>query len=99
MANTWIKVRDLCASHQIEIQFVRELSNHGMIKIFVEKEIEFVDEEQLRPIEQFVSWYYDLELNIQGIEIAANLLQRIESLQQEIEQLKKQKHTVINTLL
>lgn len=88
MERTWIKIYDICTSHQIEIQFIRDLSYHGLIEIITEEEIEFIDEEQLLLLEQFASWHYELELNMQGIEVARHLLVKIEQLQREIQRLK-----------
>lgn len=84
MKHSWIKVYDICSSHQIEIQFIRDLSQHGLIELIREQEIEFIDEEQLLLLEQFASWHYELELNLQGIEVASHLLAKIEQLQQEL---------------
>lgn len=89
METTWINVLDVCTSHKIEVQFIRELSENGLIEIRMERDIELVNEEELKPLEQFAAWHYDLELNMQGIEVACHLLDRIASLQQEIATLKK----------
>lgn len=88
MERTWIKIYDVCSSHQIEIQFVRELSASGLIELIIEEEIEFIDEEQLILLEQFANWHYELELNIQGIEVARHLLAKIKYLQRELDLLK-----------
>ncbi len=88
MERTWIKIYDVCTSHQIEVQFIRELSNNGLIEVITDQEIEFIDEEQLLLLEQFASWHYDLELNMQGIEVARHLLQKIDQLQREINSLR-----------
>lgn len=87
MKTTWIRVADVCKSHQIDIQFIRELSANGLIELFVEEEEEFLEEEQLKPLEQFAAWHYELELNVQGIEVARHLLTKIEYLQTEIARL------------
>lgn len=88
MERTWIKIYDVCTSHNIEIEFVRDLSYSGLIEVITEKETEFIDEEQLLLLEQFASWHYELELNMQGIEVAKHLLSRIQQLQSEIALLK-----------
>lgn len=90
MERTLIKIVDICRSHQIESHFIRSLSESGLLTIIIEREEEFLDEEDLRPLEQFVTWHYELELNMQGIEVAHSLLQKIEKLQDEIEKLKRE---------
>jgi len=88
MERTLIKIIDICQSHKIETKFIRDLSENGLIEIVVQEEEEFIDEEELQPLEQFATWYYELELNLQGIEVAHHLLQRIGELQHEIRQLR-----------
>ena len=88
MERTLIKIIDICQSHKIETKFIRDLSENGLIEIVVQEEEEFIDEEELQPLEQFATWYYELDLNLQGIEVAHRLLRRIEALQQEIRQLR-----------
>jgi len=89
MERTWIKIYDVCTSHKIEIQFIRDLSYSGLIQLITEKDIEFIDEEQLLLLEQFASWHYELELNMQGIEVASHLLSKIQQLQSEIQLMKE----------
>lgn len=88
MERTLIKVIDVCQSHKMELQFIRNLSQNGLIEVVVQDEEEFVKEEELKALEQFATWHYDLEINLQGIEVAQNLLHKIEKLQEEIRLLR-----------
>lgn len=84
MERTLIRIIDICQSHQIELQFIRNLSSNGLIEVVTQDEEEFVKEEELKALEQFATWHYDLEINLQGIEVAQHLLHKIEQLQEEI---------------
>lgn len=88
MKPTLFRLTDICQSHQIEVTFVKKLHENGLLKITVIESREFVDEDQLSQLERYANLYYDLELNIQGIEIVENLLQKIQNLQNEIQFLK-----------
>jgi len=88
MERTLIKILDICQSHQIELQFVRNLSKSGLIEVISQDEEEFVKEDELKSLEQFATWHYELEINLQGIEVAQHLLYKIEKLQEEIKQLR-----------
>ncbi len=88
MERTLFKIIDICQAHRLEITFIHELHQNGLIKIIVQEEQDYIDEEQLPLIEKFSNWHYDLELNVQGIEVVTRLLDRIEQLQQEIRLLK-----------
>lgn len=89
METVLFKIVDICQSNRVERTFIQELHHNGLIQIIVEKEQEYIHEEQIPQLERFISLHYDLDVNIQGIEVVHNLLQRIEQLQQQVELLKK----------
>lgn len=88
MKPTLFHITDICQSHKIEVTFVRELQENGLIHITVVESQEFIDEEELLRLEKYANLYYDLELNIQGLAVVENLLRKIQDLQEEILSLK-----------
>ena len=90
MNRTLIKITEISQSGNIEISFIKQLHHNGLIEIIVENHIEFVDEGILPKIEQYHTWYADLEINIEGIEVIRNLLDKIEQLKEEVRALKMQ---------
>lgn len=89
MERTLFKIVDICRVHRLEETFIYELYHNGLIEIIPENEQDYIDEEQLPLIEKFSDWHYELELNMQGIEVVSRLLTRIEQLQQEVRALKR----------
>jgi len=83
-----IRIVDFCISHKIEPTFIEELSEYGLIQVIIEENESYLREEELLPLEQFTCWYYELEMNLQGIEVAHKLLNKIKTLQNEIQFLK-----------
>lgn len=83
-----IAIDEFCASHNIEISFIASLQESGLVKITTIKESAFIEADQLRQLEKFVRLYYELDINLEGIETINYLLQRIGSLQDEITSLK-----------
>jgi hypothetical protein len=79
-----IAIDEFCAFHNIEISFVNALQHAGLIEVKTIKETGFIDLEQLRQLEKIVHLYYELDINLEGIETINSLLQRISSMQQEI---------------
>lgn len=79
-----IAVDDFCISHNIEISFISSLQQTGLIEISTIEETPFIEAEQLQEIEKFVRLYYDLDINLEGIETINHLLRRINSMQDEI---------------
>lgn len=79
-----ITVHEFCINHNIEISFINTLQKTGLIEITTVKKNKFIDVNQLKQLEKFIRFYYDLDINFEGIETITYLLQRIESLQEEV---------------
>ena len=78
-----IAVNEFCNNHNIEISFISSLQKTGLIEITTVKESGFIDSGQLPYLEKLVHFYYDLDINLEGIETIIHLLERINSLQDE----------------
>jgi len=83
-----IALDEFCANHNIEISFVSSLQQNGLIEIKTVKETVFIDAGQLQQLETFIRLYYELDINLEGIETISYLLERIKSLQEENIKLK-----------
>ena len=92
MERTLFKLIDICESNQIEQTFIQELHRNGLIEIIILEDQEYLEEEQILIVEKFSTWHYELELNVQGIEVVQQLLEKIEDLQQEIRFLKSDRY-------
>jgi hypothetical protein len=83
-----IAVNEFCANHNIEISFINSLDKNGLIEVVTIEENLFIDAEQLQQLEKIVRFYYELDINLEGIETITHLLQRITSLYDENTALK-----------
>jgi len=83
-----IALDQFCVSHNIEISFINSLQQTGLIEVTTIKESEFIDADQLQQLEKFVRFYYELDINLEGIETVSHLLQRVIAMQDEITRLK-----------
>ena len=79
-----IAVDEFCASHNIEISFISSLHQSGLIEITTIKNSGFIEADQLRLVEKYIRLYYELDINLEGIETIDHLLQHINSMQDEI---------------
>jgi hypothetical protein len=79
-----IAINEFCTSHNIEISFISSLQQSGLIEVTTIKEEGFIVADQLQQLEKFIRLYYDLDINLEGIETINYLLQRIGSMQDEI---------------
>ena len=79
-----IAVDEFCSHHKIEISFIRSLQQTGLIELTFDHETVFIEASQVEKLEKFICFYYELDINLEGIETITHLLQRINSLQDEI---------------
>ncbi len=79
-----IPANEFCTCHSIEISFLNSLQKAGMLEITTIKETDYIQESQLNELEKIIRLYYDLDINLEGIETINHLLQRISDMQDEI---------------
>lgn len=84
-----IIIQEYCRQSRIEPDFVIQLESEGLIEITVIEGESYINTSQLRSLEQYASWYYDLSVNVEGIDIIKNLLDRMDDMQSEISRLKE----------
>jgi hypothetical protein len=83
-----IPADEFCAHYQIEYAFIGSLHQSGLIEITTIDEKTYLPSYQMGDIEKFIRLHYDLDINLEGIEAIAHLLQRIHDMQNEITLLK-----------
>jgi|SRR5450759_2096366 len=78
-----VRVDEFCANHNIEASFISSLQQNGLIEVTTIKESGFIDSDQLLKLEKIVRLYYELDINLEGIETINYLLKRIGNIQDE----------------
>lgn len=84
----YIEVNEFCVSHGVTTQFMFELHEFGLIEIIQKKNIQYFSNKELPKAEKIIRLYSDLDINLEGIEVIHDLLERIERMQDEILTLK-----------
>jgi len=79
---------EFCASHKIEFSFLSSLMEFGLLEVTIIEDKGFIAESQLPKLEKLVRLYYDLNINLEGIDVIANLLDRLSKLNDENSMLK-----------
>jgi hypothetical protein len=83
-----IALDEFCTVHNIEVSFIYSLQQSGLIEIVKIRDTNFIEADHLHQLEKFVRLYYDLDINLEGIETINYLLERISSMQDEINSLR-----------
>ncbi|CAN5386054.1 chaperone modulator CbpM [soil metagenome] len=82
-----VSADEFCIYHQIDISFVNSLHEFGLIQGTIVETKLFLPAVELGQIEKFARLYYELEINLEGIDTISQLLQRMEEMQKRIRQL------------
>ncbi len=87
MENTdLILADDFCVHHHVSYTFISQLNDAGLIEVVTIDEQHFLPIEKLREIEKLTSFYTDLDINVEGIEVISHLLQQMKGLQQQLKE-------------
>lgn len=90
MENDLIIIREYCEKSHTDPTFLISLEEGGLIEIRTIDGEQYLLASQLRELERYSHLYYDLSINIEGIDAIHHMLERMENLQREIYQLRRQ---------
>jgi chaperone modulatory protein CbpM len=85
-----IDATQFCIYHNVEISFIHSLHQSGLLDIVVVDETVFIQTDQLEQLEKLSRLHYDLDINLEGIETIAHLLEKVTRLQDEMLTVKNQ---------
>ncbi len=80
----FIPIATLCTHYQVELSFFSNLNEIGLIEIQTVEEIQYVHQDSIYEIEKMIRMHQELEVNLEGIDVVLNLLQKIDSLKKEL---------------
>jgi len=79
-----ISIRQFCIHYNIPISFIKSLNEFDLVEIITIKKIQYINSTQIKEIEKMIHWHYELDINMEGLDVVNNLLKQVESLQDEI---------------
>lgn len=88
MQTDYIIVREYCRQSCLEPTFLYALEEVGLIELFREEEEMYLTASQLPKLEQYRRMHEDLSINVEGIDAIQHLLDRMESLREEVNALR-----------
>jgi chaperone modulatory protein CbpM len=86
----FIPLNQLSTHYQVEVSFFNNLNEMGLIEIQTIEQVEYIQEDKIQDIEKMVRMHHELDVNIEGIDVVFNLLQKIHDLQEELMNAKRQ---------
>ncbi|KAA0128148.1 MerR family transcriptional regulator [Chryseobacterium sp. SN22] len=91
-----ISREELVKIYNIEITFFDELVDSGLLNIQTENEVRYLMYEDLPNFERFTNWHYDLDINLPGLEVIHDMLQKMEDLRQRNRELMNRLSMISN---
>ncbi len=83
-----ISLETFCSFYQVERSFIETLESHGLISISYRENQRFILRDEVAELEKYSRLYYELNINVPGIDALNHLLEKIKQLQQEAESLR-----------
>jgi hypothetical protein len=83
-----IPTQTLCSHYNIEISFVDALNKMGLIHIEIIEQNQFVHQDQIGDLEKMIRLHNDLNVNLEGIDVVFNLLEKERELRSELNALR-----------
>ena len=83
-----ISIPVLCAHYEVEMSFFTNLNEMGLLEIKTIESKQYIDSDAIYEIEKMIRMHQELDVNIAGIDVVFNLLQKIDGLQNELTALK-----------
>jgi hypothetical protein len=74
--------------YNIEVSFVDALNKMGLIQIEIIEKTHFIHKDQISDLEKIIRLHNELNVNLEGIDIVFNLLEKERQLQNEVNSLK-----------
>lgn len=84
-----IIISEYCSHSQIDPQFIFNLQEVGLIELIQQDNEYYIYSSQLRDLERYTRWHYELSINVEGIDVVQNLMNRMEEMEKEITYLKE----------
>ncbi len=84
----FIATRTICSQYDIEYSFVIALDEFGLIHLERIDKSTYLHQDQIGALEKMIRLHRELQLNMEGIDVVCNLLQKEENLRKEIIALK-----------
>ncbi len=84
-----IPARLFCTHHEVEISFINSLEDIGLLHVTRIENEDFIEETELEKLERLARLHQELDVNLEGIDVINYLLERISTMQDEMNMLRQ----------
>jgi len=90
MEEQLVPAQEFCSHHQVEMNFIYSLREYGLIEVISNEGNDYLSLDRLKELERIVRLHYDLNVNVEGIDVILHLLNQLEAAQHETHELRNQ---------
>ncbi|MGB5429211.1 chaperone modulator CbpM, partial [Eudoraea sp.] len=83
----FIPIVQLCEHYSVEVSFFNELHEEGLISITTLEKTSYLHQDKISDVEKMIRIHQELNISTEGIDAVFNLLNKIDSLQNELNKL------------
>jgi hypothetical protein len=80
----FIPLETLGTHYNVELSFFSNLNEIGLIEIQIVEQTQYIHQDSIYEIEKMIRMHQELDVNLEGIDVVFNLLQKIDSLKEEL---------------
>lgn len=90
MEEQLIPAQEFCTHHHIEMNFIYSLREYGLIEMISDEGNDYISADKLNELEKIIRLHYDLDVNMEGIDVILHLLKQLDDAENELNQVKTQ---------
>ena len=80
----FIPVAELCRVYEIDLVFIESLSEYELVEVIIQENVQLVPISNVSKLEQIIRIHRDLHVNIEGVDVILNLLNKVDKLENEL---------------
>ena len=79
-----ILLKTVCTHYKVELSFFKHLNEIGLIEIQIIEQSLYIREDKMYDIERMIRLHHELDVNIEGIDVVFNLLEKMDDLKKDL---------------
>lgn len=83
-----IAITTICSQYEVEFSFIDALHSYGLLTIETVEKDRYIHQDHINDLEKMIRLHHELNVNIEGIDVVFNLLEKEKALREEVVALK-----------
>lgn len=88
----FIQLNELCSYYKVEVSFIEQVEKAGLVELSIHEEERYLPLTCINDLERILRLHNELSINIEGIDVIFNLLDKMDRLQNELNEARAKLH-------